>query len=720
MSVTDEYASDVSLQWALDKASQVKQQWHSGASPNLAGVLETYPGLRRHRTVVIELAYEEYSLRKQVGDAPDPGEFSRRFRSFERSIECYLAVRSIADADSNCATSPRCRSWPEPGCRFLDFDLLREIGRGAAGRVFLATEDELGGRRVALKVTVEGGREAKILGRLQHANIVPVYSIKADETSSLTGCCMPYLGQATLASVIDCVFTDQRAPVRASSILTAIVAANEGAPVSDSQLPPSRIFLKGSYIEGVALLGAQLAEALAHAHGQNIIHRDMKPSNILMATDGRPLLLDFNLSVDSQSPLWRIGGTLPYMAPEELYAVFKTQRTEQRCDPRSDIFSLGVILYELLSGVLPFGTINRERDIETVAARLRKRQRKGPRPLRQRNHRVDKRLAGIIESCLAFDPELRPATANELASALRKELSVARCVRRWGVAHRGLVMAIVLAAMLIGAGAVAYFMLRPPYAVRQFRLGLEYCEKGQDDMALKCLDASLETSPNWSAALIIRARVRRHRGEFQLAFADYDAADRLTPSPKTAACKGYCLSRLGQDKQAAMFYRRAIDGGYDSPAVQNNLGYSLLQLGQLDQAEDYLRKAAQADDARAAYLNLVVVYVRQALAGKAISSEAVFHARRAEKIGPPSGELYRNLALFYTLAAKQDAAWEESAIDCIVHAVAHGIDPKSIESDPIFSDKANKPAFQKALIRQGGPQGPINAARVVDATAEVR
>ena len=300
MSATDEYAADTSLPWALRTASTVKRLWHGGASPDLARVLETYPGLKKHRTVVIELAYEEYRLRRKAGEAPDAGEFAQRFRTFERAIACYLMVRSFVDNDPECAGLGHDIAWPEPGSRFLGFDLVYEIGRGAAGRVFLATEGALGGRKVAVKVTVEGGHEANILGQLEHANIVPIHSILADDTSKLTAFCMPYHGQATLAAVLDCVYAERHPPQRATAILAAIQTANEGPDFPDSTQPPDRLLRNGSYIEGVVHLGAQLAEALAHAHAHGIFHRDLKPQNILMEPNGRPLVLDFNLSVDSR------------------------------------------------------------------------------------------------------------------------------------------------------------------------------------------------------------------------------------------------------------------------------------------------------------------------------------------------------------------------------------------------------------------------------------
>src|SRR5262249_20105309 len=102
-----------------------------------------------------------------------------------------------------------------------------------------------------------------------------------------------------------------------------------------------------SYVQAVLWLGARLADGLAHAHERGILHRDLKPANVLLTEDGQPLLLDFNLSEDTKlsagAPAAFIGGTLPYMAPEHLTAFL--DRTHG-VDARSDLYSLGVILYE--------------------------------------------------------------------------------------------------------------------------------------------------------------------------------------------------------------------------------------------------------------------------------------------------------------------------------------------------------------------------------------
>src|SRR5206468_1825944 len=109
-----------------------------------------------------------------------------------------------------------------------------------------------------------------------------------------------------------------------------------------------------SYIEVILILGSQLADGLGHAHRRGILHRDLKPANILFTDEGRPMLLDFNLAEDTKqrhaAERAAIGGTLPYMAPEHLEA-YRTGKGQ--LDERCDIFSLGVILFELLTGRHP-------------------------------------------------------------------------------------------------------------------------------------------------------------------------------------------------------------------------------------------------------------------------------------------------------------------------------------------------------------------------------
>ncbi len=460
-------------------AETIKERWRQGETPDAIAALAHHPELRCHRTVVLDLAYQEYVHRLQAGEGIDAETFSKRLPSFQRSLRLFIALRGLRSSDPDDQALQGSLSWPEPGSRFLQFDLIAEIGRGSFGKVFLATEPALGGRQVVVKVAPQGGEEADILGRLRHANIVPVYSLQIDETG-LAAFCMPYLGRAMLCDVLDYAFLDPCPPKHASIILDAVAAANNDSDFGESARPDA-ILRRGSYVDGIVHLAVQLADALAHSHGRGICHRDLKPSNVLMTPDGRPLVLDFNLSVDQGVCAAKIGGTVPYMAPEELAVLFdRSHEAGQRhYDPRSDLFSLGVIVYELLTGNLPFGAIPSSPFLDELARQLHQRQMEGPRPIREHNNQVDSRLAHLIESCLAFEPDRRPETAHELATALRRELTLVRRSRRWMGNHRKLVGGAVTLSLALIVAIGLFFALRPSYSVRQLRLGHTFVENGQ-------------------------------------------------------------------------------------------------------------------------------------------------------------------------------------------------------------------------------------------------
>ncbi len=369
---TAELGDDRELLSANRLVGALKSRWRQGESPDAAGALERHPELQRHRTVVLDLAYAEYRQRRQAGENIDAESFARRFPALERSLYLLIEVQSLLSFDPDLQLLQEKLAWPEAGSRFLQFDLVAEIGRGAFGRVFLAHEPAIGGRQIVVKVAPQGGGEADILGKLRHPNIVPIYSLQNDDATGLAAFCMPYLGRATLCDVLAPTFHKGYPPLKARAILDAAADANGHLDGRDSP-PPAPILRNGSYVDGVIHVVAQLADALAHAHGRGIFHRDLKPSNVLMAAEGRPLLLDFNLSVDSRLPAWRIGGTLPYMAPEELAKLAHRQSESwtSHYDPRSDLFSLGVIFYELLTGTLPFGSIPQDLPLEEAAGKLR-------------------------------------------------------------------------------------------------------------------------------------------------------------------------------------------------------------------------------------------------------------------------------------------------------------------------------------------------------------
>jgi serine/threonine protein kinase/lipoprotein NlpI len=324
--------------------------------------------------------------------------------------------------------------FPQPGDRFLYFDLVEEIGRGAFARVFLAKQESLANRLVVLKVTAAPTDEPQKLARLRHTNVVPVYSVH--QAGPLQAVCMPYLGRTTLSRAM--ARLDARPGGRPGSgreLLSTLYPdgpAPGGPPVriGPEKLPDRpaatatdtlEVVGRMSFVEASLWVVAQLAAGLAHAHGRGILHRDLKPGNVLITDDGVPMLLDFNVSAESpvRRADGRVGGTLPYMAPEHVRAFLGG--TEAVGEP-GDLYSLGVILYELLTGVALFPHNGTPRTPEAVAAVLDARKALPPPPSTV-NPAVSPAVDAITLKLLEPTPERRYARAEDLREDLTCQLA---------------------------------------------------------------------------------------------------------------------------------------------------------------------------------------------------------------------------------------------------------------------------------------------------------
>jgi tetratricopeptide (TPR) repeat protein len=288
------------------------------------------------------------------------------------------------------------------------------------------------------------------------------------------------------------------------------------------------------------------------------------------------------------------------MSPEQLMATdLETRPGAAHIDGRSDIFSLGIILYELLTAIHPFGPV----PLKLATADLRKhllgRQREGPRPVRVTNRRVDAGLARIIESCLAYNPNHRPQSAAMLARELRKSLTRVRRVRRWAAFHPRVAAAtifVTVATTLTGAYGIA---VQDPEYVRQLNRGIALYAQGEFDQAEKFLERAIDGGSKDGQAYFIRGRVRQHLEDADAALVDYERASKLLPQDgRIKACRAYCLSLRGTNDMAVPFYLEALAAGFRTPEVFNNLGFSLSasagrNLLILDQAEEAFNEAVR-------------------------------------------------------------------------------------------------------------------------------
>lgn len=361
------------------------------------------------------------------------------------------------------------------GNRVGDFTILREIGRGGMGVVYEATQESLR-RHVALKILPLAGRmdqrqlhrfrnESLAAAQLNHPNIVPVYSVGED--AGVHYYAMQYIEGQDLAHVIrharslvdsKIVRPSGETPRMAGSTvpkplescdleLTLSMEGNK-EPVSHSSHSSSHSFPTPDFIdmmaarkhwaaargvfESVVQIGIQAAEALSHAHSLGVVHRDIKPSNLLLDEQGKVWVTDFGLAqVQGAAALTMTGeviGTLRYMSPE--------QPLGQRVlvDQRTDIYSLGVTLYELLTLTKAFTGDTPKEIIKQVCF-------DDPAPIRKLNPQVPEDLETIVVKAMSRNPDDRYQTAQELADDLRRFRSdipiharrptVAQRCRRW-------------------------------------------------------------------------------------------------------------------------------------------------------------------------------------------------------------------------------------------------------------------------------------------------
>ena len=329
--------------------------WRGGERPRAEEFLAQLPDLRDPDAV--QVIYEEACLRLEEGEDPETlsSELLRRFPRWRSKLALLLDCHQLM-------CTPREADFPETGDELGDFELLAELGRGAHGRTFLASQGSLAHRPLVLKITPAGHDEHLSLARLQHMHIVPLYfeQVLPDRNIRVLG--MPYLGGTTLDRILDAVCAVP-VPDRAGRHILEVLDRCDAARAIATEYPTNGPFLRylaqASYVQAVCWVGACLAEALQYAHDRGLVHMDVKASNVLIAGDGQPMLLDFHLARGPVGAGWsatdRLGGTPGCMSPEQHEAMAAIRwggAVAVVVDGRSDIYSLGLLLYEALGGDL--------------------------------------------------------------------------------------------------------------------------------------------------------------------------------------------------------------------------------------------------------------------------------------------------------------------------------------------------------------------------------
>jgi tetratricopeptide (TPR) repeat protein len=340
-------------------------------------------------------------------------------------------------------------------------------------------------------------------------------------------------------------------------------------------------------------MGRQIAEALAHTHERGVLHLDLKPSNVLLTADGRPLLLDFNLSVDGSIGASVIGGTLPYMSPEQLQeAVLGRSYSSRPVDGRSDVFSLGVMLYELLAGRHPFGEIPRTRDPREAAKELLRRHERGPAPWPAGKH-IDREVLRFLDACLAYHPDQRPQSAGEAAAALRRFLGTNFQVRRWARRRRKTVAAAGVVTIAVILSAAAATALAPPESERRLRAGETHLQQQELKLAEAAFKESLAADEQSPRAWELLGQVQFQQAKYRDAFASFHRAYALSHDPRFLENLGDCERAENQHSLAVGWYRRAIAERSKSAELHRKLGDSLAAMSFFKSAQESLDEAVE-------------------------------------------------------------------------------------------------------------------------------
>lgn len=585
--------------------------------------LRDVPELRDSDVELVALILDEHSIRTESGEVVAIDEYARRFPEHLETLRNELGLTddvtrspsiSVVDSRELSESQYGADDDIQPGRVIGDFRIERLLGAGGVSRVFLATQLSLD-REVALKVTVEcdeeatGANEGRTMAALSHPHIVPVFA--EERVGRLRLLAMEYVAGPALSEFLKAARErihrsgGRRLPTAADAVaLIAELCSDEGAAraaepgsddsnlgVSNSNAGSGRDH-GGSCRDFACRVVRDLASGLDAAARKGVLHSDVKPANVLLTRDGKALLADFNVSVRRTviaSGPEPVGGTLLYMSPEQL-GILTGSGTTERVDQRSDIYSLGLVLFELLTGGWPFAESNIAADPLTAAGQLQASRLSTAIKFPQQSKWLTPGLVSIIQKCLTPQPDDRYQTASELADDLDRFLShrrlrvapdpswaerFAKCLKRSPS------RAILVGSLVVALSVLLVISRRDDSAARPSSSGA-----GMVAVSGTVSPAAHEEAASRAREMDFAGQRLLREGNFQSAEQQFKLATKLNPQLATAWHNlGVARFRRGQFSDSLSAFDRSIALGNESGLAYSHRAAARFALGDEPGAE---------------------------------------------------------------------------------------------------------------------------------------
>ena len=666
-------------EFAQSVVSKVIWDWPDSKPFRVEAVLESHPELVDSTRALIDLAVEEFADRRDAGEEVSPTLFAKRFPQVQTELLDSLlfenAIEDMTDWFQGVLESPTTDEihWPEIGEEIAGLRLIEPLGRGGFSRVFLAEDLEYENRRMAVKVCRDDTHETQTLAGLQHSGLGIVHYVRPIPDRGLVAICMPFASRTTLHDVLRSVWQNgcPRTPDAAWREIADRNKIEREAPLWAGQ----------AFTDWVHELAISMGHAIATSHEQDIVHCDIKPSNVLVTAEGSPIVIDFNVAFRhrAQSSPANVGGTLPYMAPEQIRAFAGAGYSE--IGPHTDVFGIGATLYQLLTGRLPFGETLTADDGVAPLLEARKAH---PEPVRFSNPAVTAELDALILACLSYDAADRPADAQTLVNELER-LRFTRRPPRTINRDRSLLFVIAAATLLLalnGPGSdvaddaqpleAAALPLAPdaqkspeqlvaalkldeanePTALdalggnaqdkvdaglAEFELGLKLRGNAEQQDAMLAHFAKSERvfrhalilDPGHKGAFIGFVRSMVHQGRLSNA-STTGMSLAVDETSETNAFQGLCQAAGHNYGAAASKLNAAIEGGFDSDNARLLLAYTLFYSDDFPAAEELLAGLRKSYESPVPVVNLL-------LAQSMIMNAQAADMERIKEGAPPQG-----------------------------------------------------------------------------------